>query len=503
MPPQREEDEDLTLEEPLASPEMPASANSDSWPLSQEIIRTTSSGTSPNSGQESRMQGTSGSLLPDNNGQVDGYPHSRNMSQASQGSQVTTKSYDLINTPRQSVSGTPSYGTATIFTSISTPRTTRNSGTGTLATMRSDETSSTTGSIAPSVLSAQWYRNPRERQGLGPRISHSEPLPWELGAEDGELEQLQQAEDKSKGPVLTVFPRDLSHKEKEQQHSSMDQQEELPLSSEKIPVSVNDLPEATYHSKPKSEAGTSQSSSTETKGRAGASTPARELLDLGGSKKPKKPKKNSAIPSFKEMFREYKGMTNKWYVEQYKPDERDEIRELDIHQNRSQSSQATRPSTGSSNVLTINKAAPSSTDLEPHQESPFEEDTVPKSLPYNPTESLNKIHVDHTVTQVVAHHPPVEPAQRPTTPPKSSGNVSAKGNLSRPSGETADSDKSSSRGSRMSVDGKSMGKKVKKPKKPSLLGDLLKEYKEMTNTWYSSPYQSEAARSSSPSTRRS
>lgn len=499
MPPQREEDEYLTLEEPLASPEMPASANSDSWPLSQEI-----SGTSQHSGQESRMQDNSGSLLPDNNGQHDGYPHSRNMSQASQGSQVTTKSYDLINTPRQSRSGTPSYGTATIYTSISTPRTTRSSGTGTLATVRSDETSSTTGSVAPSVLSAQWYRNPRERQGLGPRISHSEPLPWELGAEDGELEHLQQVGDKSKGPVFSVFPRDLSRKEREQQYSSMDQHSESPLMSEKFPVDVKESPEAAYHSKPRSEAETSQSSSTETKSRAGASTPARELLDLGGSKKPKKPKKDNPMPSLREMIKEYKGMTSKWYVEQYKADERDEIRELDIHQNRSHSSQATRPSTGSSNVLTLNKATPSSMDLEPHQESPFEQDNDPKSLPYRPTESLNKIHVDRTVTQVVAHHPPPEAAKRPTSPPpKSSGNVTTRGHVSRPSGETVGSDKSSSRGSRMSLDGKSMGKKNKKQKKPGLLGELLKEYKEMTNAWYASPYGTEPARSSSPSTSRS
>ena len=496
MPPQREEDEHITVDEALTSLQIPASASSDSWPLSPETTRTTSSDASQNSGYESRTQDTPGSSLSD----IDGYAHSRNMSQASQGSQVAPKSYDLVNTPRQSRSGTPSYGTATIYTSISTSRTARSSGTGTVTTMRSDDTNSTTGSVAPSVLSAQWYRNPRERQGLGPRISHAEPLPWELGAEDGELEQLQRVNDKSKRPILTVFPRDLSRKESEQQCSSMEQQSELPLISEKSPVT--ELPEATNDSNPRSETQNSHSSSTDVNSRTGSATPAKELLDLGGTKKPKKPKKDSVLPSLREMIREYKGMTSKWYVDQYKPDERDEIRELDIHRNRSHSSQATRPSTGSSNVLTINKATPSSMDLEPHQESPFEQDTVPMSLPYNPSEPLNKIHVDRTVTQVVAHQPPAASTPRPTSPPKSSGNTSAKGNMPRPSVETAVSDKSSSRGSRMSLDGKSLGKRNKKQKKPGFVGELLKEYKEMTNTWYTSAYQTDPARSASSSTGR-
>lgn len=505
MPPQREEDESLTPEEQLTSPEMPVSTNSDSWPLSPGTVRPASPAATQNSGHELSRQDALGQLSPDIV-QHNGYPHSRNMSQASSGSQVTTRTYDLINTPRQSRSGTPSYGTATIYTSISTPRTTRSSGAGTMTTMRSDETGSTTGSVAPSVLSAQWYRNPRERQGLGPRISHhaTEPLPWELGAEDGELEHLHQTGDRPKRPVFTVFPRDLSRQEREE-HPAMDQQSQIPLTSEKFPISIKELPEASYAPKASSEADRSQSSSIETKSRAGAVTPAKDLLDLGGgSKKPKKPKKESALPSLKEMLKEYKGMTNKWYVEQYKPDERDEIRELDIHQNRSHSSQATRPSTGSSNFIASSKATPSTLDLQPHQESPFEEESTanPPAIKHS-SDPLNKMtQKDRTVAQGVVLQTPSQATKRPfSPPPKSSGNISLRTNVPRPSGETA-SDKSSSRGSRMSLDGKAMEKKKKKPKKPSFLSEIFKEYKEMTNTWYTAPYQTEATRSGSTSTGR-
>ena len=45
----------------------------------------------------------------------------------------------------------------------------------------------------------------------------------------------------------------------------------------------------------------------------------------------------------------------------------------------------------------------------------------------------------------------------------------------------------------MSIDGKAKmkAKKEKKPKKPSLFGEMFKEYKEMSNAWYSAPYQSD------------
>ena len=54
-----------------------------------------------------------------------------------------------------------------------------------------DDTVSIAGSVAPSVapseMSAQWFRSPRERLGLGGRIKKSDALPWENDSDSGEF----------------------------------------------------------------------------------------------------------------------------------------------------------------------------------------------------------------------------------------------------------------------------------------------------------------------------
>lgn len=492
MPPQPEEEDDSSSpqsDESQTSPPIPPSANSDQWPLSPEAVRMASSEHIQRSEREQESQLTARPLSPEA-GQLPSQFHSRNMSQTSQRSQMTSRSYDLVNTPRQSVSG---YGTATIYsTHTSTPRTIRSSGTGTIETVRSDGTGSTAGS----VLSAQWYRPPRERTGLGPRVSHAEPVPWEMGAEAGELERLQQEQ---KRPMFSVFPRQDPSRQRDEYPAQ--ERPRSPLMDEKFPISIKAMhggPNIEKAPPSDGDTATQKSSSTE-QSRAGAATPAKELLDLGGSKKPKKPK-NSLL---KDMISEYRSMSSKWYMEPYREPE---VRELDW-QERSQSSLATRPSTGSSNANAsmITHASPSG--LDSVQEQPYEDAVQsPITSPKSAEPQNRVIHVERGL------HQQFESSNlQPMPPPKSSGNQSDKTNAiaARPSVETANSDNSSSRGSRMSLDSKVLvkNKKEKKMKKPSLLGDLLREYKEMTNTWYASPYQTDrptgTTRSGSTSTGRS
>lgn len=480
QPEEEDEDEVAYSDESLTSTLMPPSANSESWPLSHESVRIAS----PESTYNQEQNGADNSRTRSSEAaHPESQLHNRNTSQTSQASQATNRSYELINTPHQSRSGTPSYGTATIYTA--TPRTVRSSGTG---TMRSDESGSTSGS----VLSAQWYRPPRERTGLGPRVSHAEPVPWELGAEAGELERLQE---ESKRPMFTVFPRQEPSRQREE--LAVHDRGRSPLMDEKFPISIKDMPESRIEKALVSETDSTTQKSSSSESRAGASTPAKDLLDLGGAKKPKKGK-----PSLlKEMISEYRNMSTKWYMEPYREPE---VRELDWQSQRSQSSAATRPSTANSTPLTNNHAPPSNVDLEPVPEQPYEGESVLQS-PITSTissDAYNKgIRVERGLYQQVTHmKSPMSPP-----PPKSSGNQSNKTAMPRPSGETASSDQSS-RGSRLSLDGKVLrNKKQMKMKKPSFLGEMLKEYKEMTNTWYTSPYQAErpTERNGSTSTGRS
>ena len=470
-PPEEEEEYDLdsaNSDERSGYTSISPAPTSEYWPLSRDAPRVAS----PEPGQLSEKdQNEQGSLSP-RSLRSQNQPHSRNMSQTSQGSQGTYRSYDLINTPRQSLSGASSFGTATIYTS----RTVRSSGTGTISTVRSDETNYTTGS----GLSAQWYRPPRERNGLGPRVSHAEPVPWELGAEAGELEQVRNAE---KRPAFSVFPRTGPPR---QDQAFPNGRPRSPLMDEKFPISIKNMQQqdGVSDKKPGSEIDTvTQKSTSSEHSRVGASTPAKELLDCGGGIKKPKNKKPSL---FKEMVSEYKNMSSKWYMDPYREPE---VTELDWKQDRSQSSMGIRPSTSASSAVMTTHTQPSSLDLETVQEQP-ENVASPVEVKGPSSDATNEVVHDDRANRQIPNNTKAPPAQIP--PPQSSGGQSTKTVLPRQSGETA-SDKSSSRGSRMSIDGKAKmkAKKEKKPKKPSLFGEMFKEYKEMSNAWYSAPYQSD------------
>jgi hypothetical protein len=97
------------------------------------------------------------------------------------------RSFSPDDTPRASRSNTPLYSNTPYS---STPHRARSRSNTNLLDETSyeqfnDAASVTASSIAPSTMSAQWYRTPRERLGLGGRIStRTEQAPWE---QDGEM----------------------------------------------------------------------------------------------------------------------------------------------------------------------------------------------------------------------------------------------------------------------------------------------------------------------------
>ena len=62
-------------------------------------------------------------------------------------------------------------------------------------------------SVAPSEMSAQWFRSPRERLGLGGRIKKSDALPWENDSDSGEFRSLPNKKKKGK---LSMFAKGTS-----------------------------------------------------------------------------------------------------------------------------------------------------------------------------------------------------------------------------------------------------------------------------------------------------
>jgi len=74
-----------------------------------------------------------------------------------------------------------------------------------------DDTISIAGSVAPSVapseMSAQWFRSPRERLGLGGRIKKSDALPWENDRDGGEFGSLPSKKKKGR---LSMFVKGAS-----------------------------------------------------------------------------------------------------------------------------------------------------------------------------------------------------------------------------------------------------------------------------------------------------
>ncbi|OCL07080.1 hypothetical protein AOQ84DRAFT_65227 [Glonium stellatum] len=80
-----------------------------------------------------------------------------------------------------------------------------------LRNVSTDDTISIAGSVAtsvaPSEMSAQWFRSPRERLGLGGRIKKNDTLPWE---NDNDGDELGSSQGKKKKGRLSMFVKGAS-----------------------------------------------------------------------------------------------------------------------------------------------------------------------------------------------------------------------------------------------------------------------------------------------------
>jgi hypothetical protein len=397
----------------LISPSQPpTSAESESWPLTPEI------GSHPD-----HFHPHPGNLQVDRT-DYEELAHSRNTSGASF---TQPRLLSPEHTPRASRTSTPHSGT---------PRKSRSNILLTLAPEAADrelaeDAISVSGSVAPSIMSAQWYRPPRERLGLGTRMSRTEILPWELG---GPEEEGPPVPPKPKTPPLkskkfSMFPGRVPSRTKEGYRP--DSPPRSPLLTDKFLVDVKDsLPES-----PRSRGGASEQPDrpdTSLKSRDGATTPD---WSRKRQKKEKKEKKERAFPSLGELVSEYKGMTSTWYTSAYAEEANAQKLERE----------AKRPATGNTSLSSSSKFASSA------GRSGSREDTIAQTS---------------------------SKSQKTGTP--------------RPSRDMGGSVASSSGSSKDQI--KDRNNKKKKGSAFPTMKEMWSEYKNMGNTWYSAQYRSEAPR---------
>lgn len=268
-----------------------------------------------------------------------------------------SRSLSPDTTPRASRSITPH---------SSTPR--QRSRSNTLTTIASDagegehegidEGHSMNGSAAPSIMSAQWYRSPRERLNLIPRMSRAETIPWELGAEetDARIEHTRSRFNQKPrlGNVL-AGRAPLRLKDEFESHSPP----RSPLLTDGFLSNVKaglpkDRPEIQQNIGLVPEEGPRPSTSM---------TSVRQGSESSSSKKSKKDgkPKDSRFPTIGDMFSEYKNMGNSWYTAQYARAAEDQRMEKESRDKRSVIGSSSSPSSprrfGSSDVAspTLNK----------------------------------------------------------------------------------------------------------------------------------------------------
>jgi hypothetical protein len=207
-----------------------------------------------------------------------------------------------------------------------------------------DDSSSITHSVAPSTMSAQWYRSPQERLGLGGRIHRANiPPNWEQMSreepyDDGQGENGTRGTTPRKAQLFSIYPPGDGPLAKEQ--GAPDQPPRSPLLTDKFLTDVSDLPpERTIEP------------AIPTRTRSLGKLAPRRMLSSRQSNRgaedgrlsPTKRKKESRFPSFGELVTEYKSLANKWYTSS------DDVEEI-----------AERPSTSATNLRpsTISEEGP-------------------------------------------------------------------------------------------------------------------------------------------------
>jgi hypothetical protein len=171
-----------------------AQPSEDAWPLTPEVCNMPPPPFSPTHSRAASQQEPS-------------FPAQRSISPES----VVTLRPSRSNTPQFSNSSAP-YGPLPPTSTATTPRKGR-SRSNTSATLSEDAlyaaafddgASIAASSVAPSTMSAQWYRTPRERLGLGSRI-RAEHVPWEqldhqVAADDDERARSRKVQ------LFTIYP---------------------------------------------------------------------------------------------------------------------------------------------------------------------------------------------------------------------------------------------------------------------------------------------------------
>lgn len=386
----------------------PSSAQSDSWPLT------------PEPGQvPERTYPRPMSVEPDPHEQA----HSRNLSSSSFNN---SRMLSPDHTPRASRTGTP-YG--------GTPRSRSRTNTlhppeAALERDFADDSMSMAGSVAPSVMSAQWHRTPRERLGLGTRVSRAEILPWEMGAPEDEGPPVPpKPKTPPKSKKFSMFPSRVPSRMKDlRDEHHPDSPPRSPLLTEKFLVDVKDsLPESPRRNE---RADLPDRPSTSLKNRDGAITP-----DWASRKKAKKDKdKKERFPTLGEMISEYKGMTNTWYTSAYAEEAKEQELKREVKEGK-------RPATGTTTA----------------SHSSGSKRTGGQSIDIQPSTSGKSTKV--------------------ATP--------------RPSGDMGSSVTSSSNSSKGKTSSK---KQKKKSSAFPTMKEMWSEYKNMGNQWYVGAYQTEAPR---------
>jgi hypothetical protein len=293
------------------SPTASTPAEQDTWPLTTEMAQ------NPPSRQPQAQ--------PVNQGEGPSFP--------------ALRTFSPDNTPRPSRSATPLFSNAPY---PSTPRTNRSrSNTGMTLPEGNEKTSiddgsSVSGSLAPSVISAQWYRSPQERLGLGSRISRIVDVQWDEMGQSEEKSEEAAKEDRGKTPsrnrklqLFPVFPmRSPSRTSKEDTTPEPPPKApRSPLLTEKFLSNVKGLPEDPPRQIPVPER--SQSVRAASDKRTLASRDGSDVSELPSPKS-----KESRFHNLGELVTEYKSMANKWYTSQYH-----EVGDA-----------STRPSTGSASL---------------------------------------------------------------------------------------------------------------------------------------------------------
>ncbi|KAE9985767.1 hypothetical protein EG327_004588 [Venturia inaequalis] len=311
----------ISFESPLS--QNATSANSDSWPLTPEGGHTSEYNYSRNYTSQHMKQ----YIQP-------GGDHSRNTSseRSLPPSASTGQTLSPVQ-PRRTSRSNPSYSL--------TPRTGR-SRNNTLMTINSeagpgetvDDGMSTAGSMAPSVMSAQWFRTPQERLGLGTKVSRAEALPWE------DLDVLYEGAGPPMPPkskttpvkvsrmgngvanMFSVFPPRAPSRMLEKDERLNDSPPRSPLLTQSF---LSDVETTLPADRPTQVhiIDDPPQTSTSMKSREGASTPdwlrTRSIPSIKEQKEEKKKKKkeNSRFPTLGDMVKEYKAMTAIRYTSTY------------------------------------------------------------------------------------------------------------------------------------------------------------------------------------------